>query len=85
MLSDYYPVEGEKVEASFGITNNGLLPAEKYNLTVNGETTTVSDDTIYPAQRSEKYAEFVAGKDGALTVSAEVKKLGEVQELAVKN
>ena len=85
VLSDYYPVEGEKVEASFGITNNGLLPAEKYNLTVNGETTTVSDDTIYPAQRSEKYAEFIAGKDGALTVSAEVKELGEVQELAVKD
>ncbi len=85
VLSDYYPVEGEKVGASFGITNNGLLPAEKYNLTINGETATINDNVIYPAQRSENYAEFVAGKDGELTVSAEVRELGEVQELAVKD
>ena len=85
VLSDYYPVEGEKVTASFGIENNGLLPAEKYHLTVNGEKKTITDRTIYPAQSAEQNAEFVAGKDGALTVSAEVRELGEVQELAVKD
>ena len=85
VLSDYYPVEGEKVTATFGIENNGLLPAEKYNLTVNGETTTVEGDAIYPTQSVEHSREFVAGKDGALTVSAEVRELGEVQELAVKD
>ncbi len=85
ILSDYYPVEGEKVTAKFGIENNGLLPAEKYNLTVNGEKTTVEGDAIYPTQSTEHNREFVAGKDGALTVSAEVRELGEVQELAVKD
>ncbi len=83
-LSDNYPVEGEKVSASLSVENNGLLPADRYELTVNGVSEIVEDARIYPGGSTVVEREFTAGADGALTVSAEVRELDGTQKLAVK-
>ena len=83
-LSDDYPVEGERVTASLSVENNGLLPARRYDLTINGETRTVEDADIYPGGSSPVELDFTAGAGGALAVSAEVRELDETQALAVK-
>ena len=84
VLSDPYPVEGERVHASMAVKNNGLLPAKRYSLTVNGETETIENADIYPGSSSVVGKDFTAGAGGALTVSAEVRELDETQALAVK-
>ena len=83
-LSDMYPVEGEKVEAVLEIENNGLLPAARYDLTVNGEKTTVEDEMIKAGETRSFVREFSAGANGELNVSAEVAELNGIQPLAVR-
>ncbi|MBR2742890.1 MAG: hypothetical protein IKD89_04795, partial [Clostridia bacterium] len=83
MLSDMYPVEGERVTARLGIVNDGLLPAQKYALTVNGENTTVTDNPIYPGDTASIIKEFTAGAGGALSVSAQVEEILDTQALAL--
>ena len=83
-LSDYYPVEGEEVTATLTVENNGLLPAETYELIVNGETTTVTDAVVNPGSSVSSEKTFTAGPGGDLTVSAEVLELDGVQTLALK-
>ena len=85
VLSDEYPVEGEKVRAAFAVTNNGLLPAEKYNLTVNDKTATIEEQSVYPGGSADFSTEFIVGKDGSLTLSAEVEELDNSQKLAVND
>jgi len=85
VFSDEYPVEGEKVRASFAVTNNGLLPAEKYNLTVNDKTATIEEQSVYPGGSADFSTEFIVGKDGSLTLSAEVEELDNSQKLAVND
>ena len=84
-LSDAYPVEGEKVTASMTVNNNGLLPAKRYELTVNGETEIVEDADICPGDGATVERTFTAGAGGELTVSAEVTELDSTQKLAVKD
>ncbi len=84
ILSDNYPIEGEKVTAAVTVENNGLLPAGTYQLTVNGEAEVVTDAAVNPGSSVTSEKTFVAGPGGALTVSAEVLELDGEQILAVK-
>ncbi len=83
-FSDPYPVEGQIVEASIPIVNNGLLPARRYKLTVNGSSET-AEDVIWPGETIEVTRQFKVDSEESLTVSAQINELDEIQELAVKD
>ena len=82
LLSDEYPIPGETVTAFFGVTNLGLLPAERFQLTLDGETEVVGR-TVLPGENMTLTAEKIAG-DGTLSFTAGVQELDETQLLTVK-
>ena len=84
LLSDAYPVEGEKVMAIMSVVNNGLLPAERYELTVNGDVIIVADTPIDAGQREDITREFTAGAGGELTVNAKIVEMDGEQYLSVR-
>ena len=61
-----------------------FAPAQQYQLTVDEETATVTENTIYPGQEQTFPVERTAGKDGALTVSANIREMDQGQLLSTK-
>ena len=82
-LSDEYPIPGETVTASFEVANLGLLPADSFLLTLDGESDT-KDQTVLPGESVTLTAEKIAG-DGTLSFSAKVQELDDAQLLTLKN
>jgi len=82
LLSDEYPIPGETVTASFDVTNLGLLPAESFQLTLDGESETL-DQTVLPGESVTLTAEKVAG-DSTLSFTARVQEHDETQLLTLK-
>ena len=83
LISDEYPIPGETVTASFEVANLGLLPAERFRLTLDDDTKVI-DQAVLPGESLTLATEKVAG-DGPLSFTAKVQELDGTQLLTVKS